>query len=75
VTTYKFLKCWYTNADSLSSKFNELQSRPTIDKTDIVVIIEVNCKLKRGIPRGFPRVSETPFVNGFDFGSYKIDIF
>ena len=34
----------YTNADSLSNKFNELQSRLTIDKPDIVAITEVNCK-------------------------------
>jgi len=25
LATFKSLKCWYTNADSLSSKFNELQ--------------------------------------------------
>ena len=43
VATYKSIKCWYTNADSLSSKFNELQSRLTIDKPDIVVITEINC--------------------------------
>ena len=44
VATYKSLKCWYTNADSLSNKFCELKSRLTIDKPDIVAITEVNCK-------------------------------
>ena len=44
VTTHKSLKCWYTNADSLSNKFNELKSRLSVDKSDIVAITEVNCK-------------------------------
>ena len=44
VATYKSLKCWYTNADSLSNKFCELKSRLSIDKPDIVAITEVNCK-------------------------------
>ena len=44
VATYKSLKCWNTNADSLSNKFNELKSRLTIDKPDIVAIIKVNRK-------------------------------
>ena len=44
VTTHKSLKCWYTKADSLSNKFDELKSRLSIDKPDIVAITEVNCK-------------------------------
>ena len=44
VATCKFLKCWYTNADSLSNKFIELKSRLVSDKRDIVAVTEVNCK-------------------------------
>ena len=44
MTTYISLKCWYTNADSLSNKFNELKSRLFTDKPDIVSVTEVNCK-------------------------------
>ena len=44
VTTYKSLKCWYTNADSMSNKFNELKSTLFTDKPDIVAVTEVNCK-------------------------------
>ena len=46
VTAHKSLKCWYTNADSSSSKFNELKSRLSIDRPDIVAITEVNCKFE-----------------------------
>ena len=44
VTTYKSLKCWYTNTVTLSNKFNELKSRRFTDKPDIVAVTEVNCK-------------------------------
>ena len=44
MTICKSLKCWYTNADSLSNKFNELKSRLATDKPDIVAVTEVNCK-------------------------------
>ena len=44
VKTFKSLKCWYTNADSLSNKFDELKSRISISNPDIVIITEVFCK-------------------------------
>ena len=83
VATYKSLKCWYTNADSLPNKFCELKSRLTIDKPDIVAITEVNCKIGCNnieFNNGYKTIQNTTrqcsvciFVKS-DLHSYKDDI-
>jgi len=44
IKTFKSLKCWYTNSDSLSNKFDELKTRVSITKPDIVALTEINPK-------------------------------
>ena len=38
---YKSLKCWYSNVDSLSNKLDELKSRISTDKPNIVALSEI----------------------------------
>jgi len=38
---YKSLKCWYSNVDSLSNKLDELKSRISTNKPDIVALSEI----------------------------------
>ena len=40
VTTHKSLKCWYTNADSLSNKLDELKTRIDTTRPDIIFITQ-----------------------------------
>jgi len=54
VMTFKSLKCWYTNADSLSNKFDELKTRISVAKPDIVALTEINPKF--GEPNVEPNI-------------------
>ena len=84
VATYKSLKCWYTNAGSLSSKFCELKFRLTVDKPDIVAFSEVNCKIGCNKVEftidGYKTIQNTTYQRGVcifvesDLHSYKDDI-
>ena len=38
---YKSLECWYSNVDSLSNKLDELKSRISADKPNIVALSEI----------------------------------
>ena len=51
VTTFKSLKCWYTNADSFSNKLDELKTRISVSKPDIVALTDINPKF--GKPKAY----------------------
>ena len=41
IFNFKSLKCWYTNVDSLSNKLDELKSKISVNKPDIVALSEI----------------------------------